>query len=63
MVLFWWLKMRVPAQIIERTVKNIQETQDDNAKARTSHIKATRRKLRALGIKLTDIERCTWDTS
>ena len=54
---------RFPAQIIEHTVGNIQETQDDNAKARRSHIKAKRKKLRALGIKLTEIERCTWDTS
>jgi hypothetical protein len=39
------------------------DPEDDNAKARKSHIKQTRRKLRAPGIKLTEIERCTWDTS
>ena len=62
-MLFWWLKTRVPAKIIERTAENIQETQDENAKSRKSHIKATRSKLRALGIKLTEVERCTWNTS
>ena len=46
-MLFWWLKTRVPAKIIERTAENIQETQDENAKSRKSHIKATRSKLRA----------------
>ena len=62
-MLFWWLKTRVPAKIIERTAENIQETQDENAKSRKSHIKATRSKLRARGIKLTEVERCTWNTS
>jgi hypothetical protein len=53
----------VSAELIEHIAGKIQGTQDDNAKARKSHIKQTRRKLRALGIKLTEIERCTWDTS
>ena len=31
--------------------------------ARKSHTKTTRRKLRALGIRLTDLPRCRWDTT
>jgi hypothetical protein len=63
LILFWWLKLRVPAKLIAQLAKDLQATQADNAKARQAHIKNTRRKLRALGIRLTDVERCTWDTS
>ena len=34
-----------------------------NAQARKSHAKRTRRRLRELGIKLTELQRCCWDTT
>ena len=43
-----------------RTAAEIGRTQARNAAARKSHTKATRKKLRALGIKLTEVPRCTW---
>jgi len=59
----WWLNGRVSARLLERLAEKIQDTQRQNAKARRSHEKRTRRRLRQLGIKLTQIERCWWDTS
>ena len=48
------------AKLLKRTVEKIDRTQRRNASARKSHTKATRMKLRALGIKLTEIRRCVW---
>ena len=59
----FWLNGRVSARLLEKLAEKIQATQKQNAKARRSHEKRTRRKLRRLGIKLTRIERCRWDTS
>jgi hypothetical protein len=56
----WWLEERPSAKLLGRTVEEIQRTQRRNAAARKSHTKATRKKLRALGIKLTEIRRCVW---
>jgi len=41
----------------------VQTTQQDNAKARKSHIKRTRRKLRQMGITLTRLRRCYRDST
>ena len=59
----WWLSGRASAKLIEHTANCIQTTQQDNAKARKSHIKRTRRKLREIGIKLTQLKRCYWDST
>ncbi len=59
----WWLNGRASAKLIEHTAKCIQTTQQDNAKARKSHIKRTRRRLREIGIKLTQLKRCCWDST
>ena len=42
------------------TAEEIAWHQKRNAKARKSHTKTTRKKLRRLGIKLTEIRRCQW---
>ena len=47
-------------QLLERTAEEIARTQRRNAAARKGHIKATRKKLRASGIKLNEVPRCTW---
>ena len=57
----WWLNGRASSALIEHIAQGIQATQQDNAKARKSHIKRTRRKLRETGIKLTQLKRCCWD--
>jgi len=59
----FWLNGRVSARLLNKLAGKIQATQKQNAKARRSHEKRTRRKLRRLGIKLTRMERCRWDTS
>ncbi len=59
----WWLNGRASPALIEHIAEDIQGTQRDNAKARKSHIKRTRRKLREIGIKLTQLKRCCWDST
>ena len=56
----WWLGARVPQRLIERTAQVIRIIQANNAKAEASHAKATRRKLRSLGFKLSAVPRCSW---
>ncbi len=56
----WWLDERPSKKLLERTAEEIGYTQRRNAAARKSHTKATRKKLRALGIKLTEVPRCAW---
>jgi hypothetical protein len=59
----WWLDDVAAQPLFAQAAKEIQHSQARNAQARKSHTKATRRKLRALGIKLTETKRCRWDTS
>jgi hypothetical protein len=59
----WWLKGRASAELIDQAVEEIDWAQKRNAQARKSHTKTTRRKLRQLGIKLTDIKRVPWNTT
>jgi ribosomal 50S subunit-associated protein YjgA (DUF615 family) len=59
----WWLNGRASPKLIEHIAECIHDTQQDNAKARKSHIKRTRRKLRQIGIKLTQLKRCCWDST
>ncbi len=60
MIPYWWLDQRPSAKLWERTAAEIDRTQERNAAARKSHTKATRKKLRGLGIKLTEVPRCAW---
>jgi ribosomal 50S subunit-associated protein YjgA (DUF615 family) len=46
---------------MEKTARQITTKQTRNAKARKSHTKRTLAKLRELGIKLTELPRCSWD--
>jgi len=59
----WWLDGRASKPLYEQAAKEIAWTQQRNAQARKSHDKATRRKLRASGIRLTKIKRCTCDST
>jgi hypothetical protein len=60
---FWWLSMSPPKKLLERTSAEIERTQRRNALARKCHTKQTRRRLRALGTKLTRLPRCCWDST
>jgi hypothetical protein len=59
----WWLDNRASKQLYEQAAKEIARAQNRNAQARKSHTKTTRRKLRRLGIKLTEINRCIWNST
>jgi len=48
---FWWLSLSPPKALLERTSAEIERAQRRNAAASKSHIKRTRKRLRALGIK------------
>ena len=56
----WWLGQRVSTKLVERTVARLERTQERNATARRCHTKKMRRRLRELGIKLTELKRCQW---
>jgi hypothetical protein len=46
--------------LFEKAAEKINYKQTRNAQARKSHTKTTKRKLRRLGIKLSEIKRCQW---
>ena len=59
----WWQDDReASTRLVEKTARKITKQQQRKAAARKSHSKRTRRKLRELGIKLTELPRCTWET-
>ena len=60
---FWWLGLCPPRALLERTSEEIKRTQCRSALARRCHTKRTRRRLHALGIKLTELPRCRWDST
>jgi hypothetical protein len=47
--------------VIEQAAGELQYAQSRRAQARKSHTKATRKNLRAIGIRLTEVPRCKWD--
>lgn len=49
--------------VIEKAARIIRYHQKRNAQARESHTKTRNRKLEALGIDMSTIKRCNWDTS
>ena len=58
----WWANGRAASErLLEKTAAKITHQQRRNAQARKSHTKRTRRRLRELGIKLTELKRCRWD--
>ena len=60
----WWDNGHAASErLVDKTVRKIQTLQRRNAQARQSHTKTTRRKLRALGIRLTDLPRCGWEAT
>ena len=54
---------RAKEKVLAKAARKIQWAQRRNAQARKSHTKRTRQELRALGIKLTELKRCRWDTT
>jgi hypothetical protein len=60
---FWWLNPSPPKALLERTSAEIERAQRRNALARRCHTKRTRRRLHALGVKLTEVPRCRWGST
>ena len=58
-----WLKGKAASELFEQTAEELAWTQQRNAQAKKSHVKATNQKLRQLGIRLTQVPRCSWDTT
>ena len=56
----WWLGTRVPERLVQQTARILKTIQTNNAKAQISHAKATRQRLRHLGISLRAVPRCSW---
>ena len=59
----WWLKGRASAALLDRTAANIEYHQQRNAMAKKSHARKTKQKLRKIGIKVSKIKRCMWDST
>lgn len=59
----WSLDEAAAENLFQRTAEKIQYHQRRNAQARSSHVKTTKRKLQALGIKLSTLKKCTSDTT
>ena len=59
----WWLNGQGRKALLARAAGKITKDQRRIIRARRNHIKRTRRKLRSLGIKLTKVPKCKWDTS
>ena len=59
----WWLGRVLAARLLEHAAGKIEYQQGQNAKARRSHAKATRKRLRALGVRLGEVPRCKWRES
>ncbi len=60
----WWLSdPEAVERLLAKTAAKITRAQRRNAHARKSHAKRTRARLRELGIKLTRLKRCRWDTT
>ena len=58
-----WLEGRAASALYAQAADEIQWAQSRNAQARRSHTKTTRARLRSLGIRLTDVKRCRWNSS
>lgn len=58
-----WLDGLAARTLYAQAADEIQWAQTRQAQARQSHSKTTRRRLRSLGIKLTEVKRCVWNSS
>ena len=56
----WIFEIDADERVTPELAAEIVRTQARNAAARKSHTKATRKKLREMGIKLTQLRRCVW---
>jgi alcohol dehydrogenase YqhD (iron-dependent ADH family) len=57
----WWDNNRSASErLLQKTAKKITTIQRRKAQARKSHTKKTRRKLKKLGIRLSDLPKCNW---
>jgi len=59
----WWLNGRASTALLDRVATTIEYHQQRNARATFFHTKQTRKKLRQIGIKLTKIKNCKWDST
>ena len=59
----WWLNGRASAALLDRTAENIEYHQQRNAVATKAHTKKTIQKLHGIGMLLTQIKRCYWDST
>ena len=59
----WWLDGQGRKKLLERAANKIAKDQRRIARARKSHTKKTRQKLRRLGIRLTKVPKCKWNSS
>ena len=50
-------------ELLQKAATKIRYNQRRNAQARKSHWKQALEKLRHLGITLSELKRCTWDTT
>ena len=59
----WWLNARASTALLERTAEKINYHQQRNAIATRYHVKRTRKKLRQIGIRVSKIKKCVWDST
>lgn len=59
----WWLTPTDADRLINATAYRIQYYQRRNAQARASHTRTRIAKLASMGIDVTTMKRCSWDTS
>jgi phosphopentomutase len=59
----WWLNGRASATLLDHTAAVIKRTQQRNTFARECHTRKTIKKLQELGIDVTQLTKCTWNTS
>ena len=58
----WFLPLEATVVILEKASRTLKYYQRRNAAARKSHTKTRKRKLAEMGIDLSTINRCQWDT-
>ena len=58
-----WLDGRATDVLYAQAAEEIHWAQSRNTQARRSHTKTTRRRLHALGVKLTEVKQCRWNSS
>ena len=62
MIQSWWLPTKAAEELISNTAYKIAYYQKRNRQARQSHTKTRVRKLQKMGIDLTTLRRCRWET-